>query len=293
MIIVGMETPMPLWTSESRLEKEIVERLHLERYRSDYLMATGRLPFDNVRRGKDPPDFVVEAALGHEGVDCTAFTLEERRSAYRMFARLRTLLAKSGEGSFPNLRDTAVIVWFGLGSGLPPKRGDREVVNALVKCMQKARIDRDRLAEVADEIAREGFPDQFPEGGAAIYWTPEKEAGFQVVPVAPRGLVGAFAKKMGFACELSMSTQVNESAVRAELERLIRQHDQEGIDHLLITLGGPDQDGLVYPAEEQLVAFLAGDVLQTPPVRHLKRVSGHAFRSGGIWEFTVQSAQEA
>lgn len=293
MIIVGMETPMPLWTPESRLDKEIVERLHLERYRSDYLMATGRLPFDDVRRGKDPPDFVVEAAAGQEGVECTAFTLEQRRSAYRMFARLRTLLADRGEESFPNLRDTAVMVWFGLGSGLPPKRGDRDLVDALVKCMQEARIDRDRLAEVADQIAREGFPQEFPEGGAAIYWTPGKEAGFQVVPIAPSGLVGPFAKEMSFACELSMSTQVNESAVRTELERLIRQHDQEGIDHLLITLGGPDQDGLVYPAEEQLVALFADNVLQSPPVKHLKRVSSHAFRSGGICEFTVTSSPTA
>jgi len=193
------------------------------------------------------------------------------------------------EKEFRNLQDSVVKVWFGFGQNLPPKRTDSRVADAVVKLLREVRLDRRRLEETAAQITREGFPDRFPEGGAAIFWLPDKSAGFQVVPVNSDQLFGPFAEETRFACELSMSTQVSESQVHAEVRRVVEGHDQAGTDHLLITVGGPDQDGLSYPAEEQLITFLPQDALPTPPVQHLKRVSIHAFRSGLVGKFDIQA----
>lgn len=283
--ILAMETPVPLTESGARLDKNRVERLHLERYRADSFTATGELPFDAVSQGSDPPDFLVETDNGPEGIDCTVLALEERRSAYRLFALLRSrlLAAAKGEG-FPNLRDTVMYVWFGLADGLPPKRQDTRTVDALLKCMREAHVDRERMQEVAAQIAREGFPKQFPEGGSAIFSTPDQEAGFTVVPSTAESLFGPFVQEAGFACELSMSTEVRESQVRTELERLIRKHDTVGNNRLLITIGGPDRDGLRYPAEEQMMAFVTAEMIQSTPVKHLTRISLHTFASGALAE---------
>jgi hypothetical protein len=39
--------------------KEALERAQLEKYRLDHLLHFGKVPFEEVERGGDPPDFLV------------------------------------------------------------------------------------------------------------------------------------------------------------------------------------------------------------------------------------------
>lgn len=288
LTVLAMETPVPVVPVQTELPKGVMERIHLERFRSDYLNATGDLPFDRVTAGSDPPDFVVDTDDGTEGIDCTVLAIEDRRRAYSLFAHLRArLLELADDTNLDHLRDSVVRVWFGPGNELPPKRSDINAVEALVETLRSAELNRERITGVSREISQEGFPQRFPEGGAAIFWTPDGQAGFQIVPVNSGELGGEFAEQTGFACELSMSTEVRESQVREEYRRLVEQHDQTGTDHLLITLGAPDRSGVRYPAEEQLLSLITEDVVTVDRTNHIRTVTLHAWGSGTIGQIGV------
>jgi hypothetical protein len=49
---------------------------------------------------------------------------------------------------------------------------------------------------------------------------------------------------------------MSENDLRDEINRLVERHDRAAIDHLVLSLGGPDRDGLKYPSESAAVADL-------------------------------------
>lgn len=60
----------------------------------------------------------------------------------------------------------------------------------------------------------------------------------------------------GFDIALAYTTLITADEAWHELQRLVDAHDRPGVDVLLVTAGGPDSAGNVFPAEEVLVSFL-------------------------------------
>ena len=59
------------------------------------------------------------------------------------------------------------------------------------------------------------------------------------------------------------------------------------IEHLLITVGGPDIDGIRYPGEEILGAFVAEGPSLTIEAEHLRSVTMHLWSAAQVIEVEV------
>jgi hypothetical protein len=62
---------------------------------------------------------------------------------------------------------------------------------------------------------------------------------------------------------------------------LVDSHDRPGVDLLLVTAGGPDTNGNIFPVEEAVAHFVASNALGlTRPPEHIKRVVLHSWATG-------------
>jgi hypothetical protein len=286
LALLALETPIQVTQPGRRVKKSAVERIHLERYRSDYLNGTGKLPFDAVTVGGDPPDFIVETEAGPESLDCTTFCLSDRRLAFDLFEHLKKRLADESSASrFDNLKDCLLLIWFGWGNELPPKRTGRSAVEQLIQLLRQCIVDHARLASSANEFARQGLPQTMSPGDVAIFWTPDKTIGFQAVPAGSNS-GDPFFDLTGFSCRLQTSTEVRQSEVHRELRKLISDHEKsEQTEHLLITVGGPDAKGVRYPSEEFIVQLMTDEMFAFAGLTHIRRISLHVWSTGTICEF--------
>jgi hypothetical protein len=279
MTVLALEMPPKIPLGVRRLTQEELERVHLEKYRIDFLLATGALPFDDVTRGSNPPDFLVSTPSRIEGVECAALTIQKRRDAFALFDRFRARLLKAARHEpFPHLRDCAITVRFGDGMDLPPRAHDEATVERFVEVLRNARIDRAAIAAAWAQATREGFPKRFPVDAFPIF--PVGEAGeMQIDPVEANTLQGNFAQETGFDVQLNMSLMVKQSEVQDEFERVVRKHDARGVDRLILSVSAPNHDGFVLRTEGLVVE-------QLPPVRvsakHIETLTIHNFDSGAI-----------
>src|SRR4051794_27222194 len=93
--------------------KEALERAQLEKYRLDYLLRFGSIPFEDVSRGDDPPDFLVIRNGSPYGIDCAALTVQRKRTAEALFSKLINKVAGGDITSLHHLAGTEVMIWFG------------------------------------------------------------------------------------------------------------------------------------------------------------------------------------
>lgn len=271
--IIPLETPYKVFAIPERRPKAVLERLQLERFRLDYLARTGSLPFDEVAAGSDPPDFVVRLLNGtEENVDCAALTIGDRRMAYQLWSAFRRRLeAEASSHDFGALASTEITVWFGNGGALPPKRSGEEVLSGLVRLLRDFDFDRKKV----QELTVSGKPLVPDEHNSATLKS--GAAGFYVSVVPFGRLQTPFAQKLGFECSLSFVQHIMASDVTRELGRVIRQHDKEPIDHLIISAGGPDRDNVQYPADDIQLDILPDREYE---FKHLRRVTLHRWLTG-------------
>jgi hypothetical protein len=271
-IILAFDNGQNVFGPDVRLDKPTLERVHLERYRSDYAMRHGHFPFEGVGIGADPPDFEIQTPDGWKRLDCMVLPFEDRRMAHALFSRLRDKLVAE-QRDFSKIADCWVQIWFNVGRGLPPKQGDQETVDQLITLLEGAEIDRAAIAAATAEIMMSGFPQHLPEATMPRQ-TADGSAGVHIAPQA-EGWASAtgtpFATALGFECGLAMSTTWVVSDFDAELQRVLVQHDQPEIQQALVTIGGPDKAGIRYPGEDVLVDFLSTPrPLAIGPFEHLE-----------------------
>ncbi len=73
-VLVLFEWPIPVLSPVIQMSKEQMERLHLERFLTDYAEANGSLVFEGIQQGPGAhhrPDFTVVAKKRPERLDCT------------------------------------------------------------------------------------------------------------------------------------------------------------------------------------------------------------------------------
>ena len=106
--------------------------------------------------------------------------------------------------------------------------------------LSNARIARAAVAALIDRIAREGLPESLA-GEAVPVISAGEAGGANITPVEPHSLHSEFAEHTGFDLGLSIALPVTASEIQAEIERNVVQHDQPGVDRLLISIGAPDR----------------------------------------------------
>lgn len=169
---------------------------------------------------------------------------------------------------------------FGDGTDLPPKAQDRATVERFIEVLRQARVDRAAVAAANAQFSGSEPPPRLPEGLFPTFSV--GEAGeVQVDPVVPNSLQGEFARETGFDVHLNMSLPVTRSEVQAEFERIVRKHDQPGVDRLVVSLSAPDRAGLAFPNESLVVDQLPPVAV---PTRHIRAVEIHNYLTGAIRE---------
>jgi hypothetical protein len=176
-------------------------------------------------------------------------------------------------------------VWFGEKlDELPPKRWDDSLLDAIAKC----KVDHAAIARLSQEVAERGFPQVMPpviETGK----TPDESAGFVANAVLGPTEGARFSTGLGFEVQLHLPEQVTYSSAKANLDRIVSQHDQPEIEHLLLTAGGPDRTGRRLPSEEAIAGFLAEQPGLHVEVEHLQRVTLHLWSARRIVDVPVRS----
>jgi hypothetical protein len=107
---------------------------------------------------------------------------------------------------------------------------------------------------------------------------------FEVVPLEPGALAGAFAEAMGFELMEVPLAMVDPADVRQRLDQRIRAKDRRPANnYLLITAGAPLPDGSRYPLEEWMLLNAAGEEApwyQPPPTVNLRWIALHCWETG-------------
>src|SRR5262249_19233195 len=148
----------------------------------------------------------------------------------------RKLLEGASGKTFHGIRNCAVSISFGDDlSELPPRRSDDSIVEPLLDALDACTVD-----------GAPAVPGQ-PVVSVGEGQTPGGEASFVVNLAAPNSLEGEVFRRFGFDIHLQMQMQLSEIDLRSKMEDVVRGHEKPEIDHLLVTAGGPDRDGLCYP----------------------------------------------
>jgi hypothetical protein len=290
-LVIVSEWPIPHWAVISdRLPQETVERMHLDRYCTDQLIRTGNLPYASLVPGANPPDFKAIDAHGKSvGVDATRLTTSGRIGAQEQFERIRRALLEEPRVDFAHLRGHLIHVWFMDDAGdigLPHRKPHQvhEVIQAL----------RGYTPEVSwtnrPGVVKDGMPEEL--GETDIQKTPSGCSFYA------RELLGAtpstsFFAATGFELALSFQSEHAHDAAWTELARLVARHDKPEIDHLIVTVSGPNERGLSYPSEAVLLDAALGAGTPSLQPSHLSQVVLHSWTDGRVIEVYPAPARAA
>lgn len=248
--IIGYEWPIPKIRLEELLSKSRLERTHLDQFCSEHLVMTGVLPYENLRRGSEPPDFVTIAAGTEVGLDCTQFAIPSRRSANALFGRIRKAVLCRDRARFAHLRGCMVYMWFGTEAeltALPHSARDAAAIEEVAEALADYPVDVTTLRSAA-ELPRFNLERSGTRSGCTFYAAP------MVGPLPDT----SFFASTGFELGIGYQTSHDSHSLWRELGRLIERHDQPSIDHLLVTVVGPDRNGFAFPSEGALTDFMLG-----------------------------------
>jgi hypothetical protein len=252
--------------------------VYLRRFSTDCALAAGTHAFGDVQPGPDPPDATVMTEAGRLGVESTALAIQSRRMIHGLFTELRRRLQAAEPTAFAKLAGHVVYVWFQNPDAagppvLPHKRSDAAALDELVSALAAYKPDPDALRTDGD-VAPERMP-ELPLGdttaGAKFYAAP-------LLGGAPGSMLYTLA---GFDIALAYSTLITADEAWREIQRLVDEHDKQGVDVLLVSAGGPDSHGNVFPAEELLVNFvLAHPIGLEHAPQHIKSIVLHSWGTG-------------
>lgn len=266
---------LPLASSFGRLTKREMERLHFDRFCTDYLLATKTLPYTSARQG-DRPDFhVVDCAGNETTLDCTQFILADQRHAHALFRLIVDRFSAERE-RFTYLGGTVVTIWFRDDQQrplLPPRNTDSAAADVIAEALAAYEFD-----PTATTVPGGQLPDPMPyigiehtSFGCSFFAAPLRGG----VPDSP-----TFAT-LGLEFVLAYQALHTRSSIRNDLAALIAKKAETPASDVIITIGGPARDGFCYPADEFFGAFCADEPLAVD-VPSLERVFLHFWTTGRI-----------
>lgn len=272
-IILVHEIPFSLSMTPVDLGKEALEKLHIDKFCTDFEIAMGSRPYSVLMAGPNPPDFLARSQGPEFGVDCSQFGLTARRSTQAAFRRVRDAIFNSVPNRFQHLSGLFVFVWAWGDAGPADRPLSLDNHAALLGALESYRFDPAKMPELGAELPRE-FADL--DIARAAGWE------FLGRPITGAAPLSPFFNRMGFELGFVQNSTHTPSEGWAEVERLLRKHDSGAIQELVITVGGPDRSGLVYPSEAAVFGFMR-NALPTPiTCAHLRRVVLHTWGTGNI-----------
>lgn len=275
-VIINGEWPKPVAQKMSKRDKEW---LHLYRYMADFLTATARRPYVALEAGNDPPDFVDANGLTRIGIECTQLVSQHRRHINDLFERVRRGIENEPRERFAHLHGLMVYMWWDQEAGQiakPPKRTDASAIPQIVDALTAYRFDPERITLPSVEL-----PDRAP--GLNVASTPGR-CHFYAIPVANSASVTAFLERTGFEMGLAYTTVHRKSEVVLEMTRLVNDHDCLGVNDLLVTIGGPNEEGFVFPTEDVFASLALENWPGIEPPRFISTVKVHFWSNGSIIE---------
>lgn len=282
-ICIFMERPIERFDlPRGTLDRVTVEFLHLQRFCSDHLIAHGVNPYPHRILPRNPPhsDFLVDIEPDKSiGVDCVQFAIEQSKMAHALFGRLKKDMARrTDDRALSGLRGQTVFLGFGVGekSGLPPKSWDstrmsEELLSELALYAAGAKADQPSQSEIGEDrhpnlhVAR-------TRSGVMFYSAP----GLFRAP-------SSFAVEHGFEVALLYDFTLNISDEWERLRLLIEGHDNPGFDHLLVSIGAPDRDGVFFPAAVEVFWEMLRFPEEVRKPKYVRRVYLHEWGSGRIF----------
>ena len=279
-VTITFEWPIPWLRTLTPIEKTDREILYVRRFSADQALVTGVHAFSNVQPGPHPnlaPDTTVTTDQGILGVESTSLTVEKRRGAYKLFQLLRRRILEQDPTAFANLVGHVIYVWFEdpnkPGMLLPFRKNDDAAVIELLQELASYKPKTDQMWTSGGAL-----PQQAPPLPLA---STQKGARFYAMPLASSAPSTMLFTFTGFEIGFAYTSIITAKEAWQELQRLVDDHDQPGVDILLITAGGPDQNGLVFPAEEGLARFILDNPLGLPTApKNIKRVLLHSWATG-------------
>ncbi len=277
LLSIATEWPQIWLRTKEQLTKFEREYVYVRRFSADCALATGTHAFGDVQPGPDPPDATVMTDAGRVGVESTALAIQSRRMIHGLFTDLRRRLQAAESTAFAKLAGHVVYVWFQNPDApgppmLPHKRSDVSALDELVSALAayKPNPDALRTSSAAAERMPE-LPLADTTAGAKFYAAP-------LLGGAPGSMLYTLA---GFDIALAYTTLITADEAWREIQRLVDEHDKQGVDVLLVTAGGPDSHGNVFPAEELLVNFvLAHPIGLAHAPQHIKSIVLHSWGTG-------------
>jgi hypothetical protein len=213
---------------------------------------------------------------GRVGVESTALAIQSRRMIHGLFTNLRRRLQAAESTTFAKLAGHVVYVWFQNPDVpgppmLPHKRSDVSALDELVSALAAYKPNPDALRTAAAAERMPELPLADTTAGAKFYAAP-------LLGGAPGSMLYTLA---GFDIALAYTTLITADEAWREVQRLVDEHDKQGVDVLLVTAGGPDSHGNVFPAEELLVNFvLAHPIGLAHAPQHIKSIVLHSWGTG-------------
>jgi len=277
VLLIANETPIELLVTPAALAVPDLEQLHFDKFCSDWLVVHGRRPYDRATAGPNrsaPPDFVATRG-GDEyvGVDCVQFAIEGRRLANAQFTAIKRTIASSEPERFAHLGGLLVYVWVQTETELSLPLRPRQQ-SALLEALSAYRYHPG-----TGETVGVGMPETAPplridvtEEGWRFYATPMLMA----APASP------FFYRMGFEMAFVFGSEHTPQSGWEDLLRRVVDHDQPAINELIVTIGGPDRDGYIHPAEEAIFDLMLQDFRWSYEPNHLGAIYVHGWETGRI-----------
>jgi len=285
---VAFEWPQQQLVTPNGFSKQDLERLHIERFRTDFTLLTGQLPFYNLAQtpeNQDPPDFTFDIEDRREGLDCIQLTIPSRRQINATFRVVREAVLRADRQRMSHLVGHVVYMWFHEDDmrapvRMPPRGLHSTEVQLIIDALANYQIDPEAFTFDPREHP-EGMPQQI---NAETLNFSEDLPGltFYAMPMSRCVPETYFYYRMGFELGMAYSTLDRPDDIGSELIQKLISHDREQTQHVLVTIGGPDRYGFTFPAE----TYLAEQMLLKPPalpkLEHIKEVALHFWHSGQI-----------
>jgi hypothetical protein len=270
--VVGSEWPVTYSEpSGSRADARIAaEQRHLARFRAD-LGRTGADPYEGAAQpGANPPDFVCQRGRRSVGIEMTQLVVQDRVAQYNMFRRVRAAVLGMNRHRFRALAGHVVYVSF---LDARPFKGSMEV-SALIHGLG--------AFTPTPPPSSGGAPKQLdPNAVKDIAGAKITAAPLSMDPGTP------FYRRMGWELAVAQTSLIRDSDAWARLEKLVADHDQAGVDELIVAAGAPVVAGLAYPSDD----VLAGAVIRSATRRavtanHIERIFVYVWSGRAVAELS-------
>jgi hypothetical protein len=213
-------------------------------------------------------------------MDCVQFTIEAMRQVQDLVHKLKAAILGSDLSRLWHLSGHCVYFWvYDVAEDemtLPPSSRKGQDVASLCEALATYQVDKSPSVEAGKPIPATIHVEFGKSSRGCVFYATPFNAG---VPDSE------FFRRTSFELGYVFPIWHTRPDALGILIKLVADHDQPGIDQLLVTVGGADRTGTRYVSDEALFLFLLDqpDLITLLP-RHIKRVTAHLWSTGAIYE---------